>query len=138
MREEKRDSGATVRRGGLIVRAMGTCWRGLRRKVMNSGSALKRSLCPVSRELTCGGSKNGMRGSRQEAVGGPQAKDGGALDQGLSHGGGGRGGIWDSALPGLAGHFNMRKARGRDGRCFLSRCVIRTPSLRWIHSRLRL
>lgn len=69
-----------------------------------------------------------------EAAEGTQAKDECAMDQGLGHGGRGRGGIWDSALPGRAGQFNVRSERGRDLRCALSWCVIWTPSLRWTRS----
>ena len=47
-----------------------------------------------------------MRESELEAAEGTQAKDEHAVDQGLGHGERGRGGLWDSALPGRAGQFN--------------------------------
>ena len=68
-----------------------------------------------------------MRESGLEAAEGTQAKDECAVDQGLGHGGRGRVGIWDSALPGRAGQFNVRSERGRDVRCVLSWCVTLDP-----------
>lgn len=47
-RGEKRQGGYSKE----IVKVMGTCLRGLRRKIMKSDSVLKRSLSPVCRQLT--------------------------------------------------------------------------------------
>ena len=58
----------------FIVRAIGTCWRVLRRKMMKSDSVLQRSLCLICRELTVVGARAELGDPERRLLESPKQK----------------------------------------------------------------